>query len=844
MGPHWTALLGAITVALPAAAARRYTPAEVWRAVRGWIACHGEVFWVAALLLVVGLAHGINMFHYPYFETDEGTYMSQAWSVLAKDALQPYTYWYDHAPVGWLQISAWVTLTGGFHTFGSAEDSGRVMMLVYHLISCVLLYGIARRLSGNAVAPSIAVLLFSFSPFGIYFQRRVLLDNITDLWMLVCIFLLLSPKLSLSKIWLSAVALGISILSKEVTFFLIPVLAYLVFYRSHRTQRAFAAIGWLTIVFALLSLYVLMAILKGELFPQYSLLGGTSPHVSLLGTLEYQASRGKDGGLLDPSSQFYHAMASWARETPTLLIGGAAGALLMLLAFKINRLVAIMGMVTLSMFAFLARGGEVIDFYLVPMLPLFALNIALTLDIIVGPVTRWARLSSLPRPVLRLLQLCAILIAVVPLTYDFKTQWQALAGNPWQFWQSTQADAQPQSFAWVRAHVPPNSYIIIDNYMYTDLHDGAQGTPVFANAHWYWKVQEDPAIKGKVFHNTWKTADYVVTTNQMLSDIKVQSLTLIGQAVEHSVPLAAFDTEGWPVMIRKVIKPGEAAPNILAASGAIVPTTQFYFAGGVATASADTALHLINPHLRSASVQITFYYSNGATYIQSLGVDASSKKTLNISDIEPRSNFVGFAVHSSRPITAFATVNVLGADSNLPLLSKGLATRWDLAENYTGLIAGGDLSILNPDPAKAAHVRLLMRQIGGGTSSPSSITVPAHSIRVIDLHPAEVLDITVQSDQPVAADRTIRYSQAGYALALRNGNHITTWLTSQASGKNDTRTYLTLLNGSCAATLVYPGGGAPVAWPGSNAGLLLANCRDASRLPGFLRANNLKGGGR
>ena len=130
-----------------------------------------------------------------------------------------------------------------------------------------MLYCVARRISGSVTVAVLASLLFALSPYGIYFHRRVLLDNITTFWMLLSILLLVSRSLSLRRVWLSAVALGISILSKEVTIFLVPVLAYLVFYRADRSHRWFATIGWVALVSSIVSLYVLMAILKGELFP-------------------------------------------------------------------------------------------------------------------------------------------------------------------------------------------------------------------------------------------------------------------------------------------------------------------------------------------------------------------------------------------------------------------------------------------------------------------------------------------------------------------------------------------------------------------------------------------------
>src|SRR4051794_8748635 len=72
-----------------------------------------------AVAMLIGLAsHGWNMFRYPLYLTDEGIYMEQAWSVLKEGRLSPYTYFYDHAPMGWLALAGWVgILPGGFGAF-------------------------------------------------------------------------------------------------------------------------------------------------------------------------------------------------------------------------------------------------------------------------------------------------------------------------------------------------------------------------------------------------------------------------------------------------------------------------------------------------------------------------------------------------------------------------------------------------------------------------------------------------------------------------------------------------------------------------------------------------------
>src|ERR1700750_1111184 len=79
------------------------------------------------LCLLIGLvSHGWNMFRYPLYLTDEGIYMEQAWSVLREGKLSPYTYFYDHAPTGWLVIAGWVgIIPGQFNAFGNPINVGR-----------------------------------------------------------------------------------------------------------------------------------------------------------------------------------------------------------------------------------------------------------------------------------------------------------------------------------------------------------------------------------------------------------------------------------------------------------------------------------------------------------------------------------------------------------------------------------------------------------------------------------------------------------------------------------------------------------------------------------------------
>jgi hypothetical protein len=80
-------------------------------------------------------------------------------------------------------------------------------------------------------------------------------------WMLLGIWLLVG-RITLTRVWLSALALAISILSNELTIFLVPAMAALVWLRFPRDLRPFAVSGWLAVVMGVFSLYFLMATLN------------------------------------------------------------------------------------------------------------------------------------------------------------------------------------------------------------------------------------------------------------------------------------------------------------------------------------------------------------------------------------------------------------------------------------------------------------------------------------------------------------------------------------------------------------------------------------------------------
>ena len=509
---------------------------------------HRELFWILIILAVAGVVHSINMLGFPFFNDDEGIYVSQAWAVATEGRLAAYTYFYDHAPAGWILIALWSSITGGFHTFGTAVASGRELMLVLQLGSTLLLYRIARIISKSVLVASAAALLFALSPLAIEFHRRVLLDNIAAFWMLLSFWLLLADKLSLKRVWLSAIALGVAILSKELVVFVVPVLAYLTFHRAHASYRWMATVGWTLIVGSIVSWWILMATLRGELFPAGSALGGTNPHVSLLETLIWQASRGKDGGLLQAGSQFWREFGVWVAHEPFLVVGGGSCALLSVVLIRRHRVIGISGLLTLALAAFLGRGGVIYGFYLAPLLPLLALNVSLVVGLALRLVARLA--SKWPASRAWRGALSTVTVAAVCSLGPF-LGYNAPGGSADSLWNNHETAAQGQAVSWLRQYVQPSSAVMVDSAMWTDLHDADFGEP-YQRVHYYFKMGLDPEIRDAVFDNDWRNVDWAITTPPMGSDVLGIGMELPRGVIDHSTVVAHFDTGGWPQDIRRV----------------------------------------------------------------------------------------------------------------------------------------------------------------------------------------------------------------------------------------------------------------------------------------------------
>jgi transposase/4-amino-4-deoxy-L-arabinose transferase-like glycosyltransferase len=509
------------------------------------------------IIVIVGLtvsfaAHAINVFYFPHYEEDEGTYMSNAWAI-THGLITPYPYGYGHPPLAWMQIAAWTKLTGGFFTFGNAINSGRVLMLLFAVGCSLLVYLITRRLSGSLITGLLAMAIFSLSPLSITFQREVLLDNFATFWFLLSFYLVVISKSRLLYIVSAAISFGFAFLSKEIIIVLLPVMIYAVWLYTARFQRTFTLVAFTYIVIAICSCYVLLAVLKGELFPySWHLPRDHHPHLSLLDTYIWQASRGQsEGNIID-------SWNAWIKADPLLIALGIIPTAFNLIVGWWSRKHLLLSLFAISFWVILLRGGVVIAFYIIPLIPLVALNTALAINTLAHWVGQFIRLN-----LARVLLIFVVIAAIVP--YDI----QHLL-NPYNLFTLRPSAVEQDALVWIRNHVSHRAVVVINSNIYVDLHEqngeGVGDGATYPYAHVYWNVGFDPALHDKLLDGNWDRIDYIVADSVMLKDIKINGggMEIISQALSHSVLQAAFFGDDYEfIQIYQVIHKQAGTPSAI-----------------------------------------------------------------------------------------------------------------------------------------------------------------------------------------------------------------------------------------------------------------------------------------
>ncbi|SDU83405.1 4-amino-4-deoxy-L-arabinose transferase [Microlunatus sagamiharensis] len=496
--------------------------------------------WFSPLLVLSAVVQLVNMTGSPQRIDDEGTYVAQAYAIQELGSLTHYTYWYDHPPLGWIQIAGWTTLTGGFERYTSAVMAGREFMVVCSLASAALLWMLGRRLGMSRPAVAAAVAIFGLSPLAVQFHRTVFLDNVATPWLLAAFVLVLAPRRQLAAFAGAAVCFAVAVLSKETYALFLPFLAWQTWRSAYRGTRRYTVSVAGAIVVLLGLTYVLLSVLKGELVPG-------AGRVSLLSGIGFQlAGRTASGSLFDAASQARVTTGQWLQLDPVIAVAAPLAALL---ALRSRRWWPVAG-AFLFLFVFMLRPGYLPIPYVIGMLPFAALLVPAAVEIWwrrAGGATSVA-LRRLVRAVVVLLSLVAVSFAAPLWAVQLRGLLLADLDQP-----------MVQAEAWVSANVDRSYRVVVDDSMWVDLvRDGRPRD----NVVWYYKVDTDPAVQA-LAPNGWRDYDYVVSTNSMRTF--PDGSPTVAQALDNATEVASFGTGDKAVQVYRINRSGADATREQAA---------------------------------------------------------------------------------------------------------------------------------------------------------------------------------------------------------------------------------------------------------------------------------------
>jgi 4-amino-4-deoxy-L-arabinose transferase-like glycosyltransferase len=495
---------------------------------------HTDALIVAALVAIVVAVQAVNIGNFPSVSDDEGTYLAQAWAIQHGHGLAHYSYWYDHPPLGWVQIAMLSWIPGALGHGALVVMNARVIMLPVTAVGAALLYLVARRIDLPRWAAALATVVFGLSPLSVTMQREIYLDNFAVVWMLAAFACALSPRRHLWHHIGAGLCAAVSALSKETMVLVLPALGMAVWRGTDRTTRKFAVVGFLAAFSLIGAQYLLYASLKGELLP------GTG-HNSLIGAFQYQLGRGGSGNILQSGSVSNRTLHWWLVRDPIMIYAGLICSVLALLVRRLREIAV--AAVTLILVA--ARpSGYLPAMYVIQILPFFALAIAgiahAGVKSALGLTDRFrlTRFRTGPR----------YLVAVVAVVLA------ALVAPQWESGDRTADTALTNNeyvaaAGWIGAHIPDRAHtrIVVDDALWLDM--VKEGFQPGLGAIWFYKVDLDPAVKRTLPHG-WRDLDYVVLTSIIRQD--PNGLPTVRAAVAHSTTVATFGTADQRITILRV----------------------------------------------------------------------------------------------------------------------------------------------------------------------------------------------------------------------------------------------------------------------------------------------------
>lgn len=531
---------------------------------RSWLRRHAvSLPIVAGLLVLAGVLIGTGISHYPGFGDDEGTYTAEAWAVMTHGSLSHYTYWYDHPPLGWIQLGLLTWLLGGLFHGVTAVATARSLMLIPALATVALTYVLARRLGLRRGFAALAGLLLVASPLGLTSLREVYLEDFALPWLIGAFALAATPTRRLWAFAASGACFALAVLSKETMLLFAPGLVLLAVQRADRRTRSFCLAAFGAAFLLLLFGYPLYATLKGELLPG-------AGHVSLEQAIVWQLSgRQGSGSILSGGSAASRTVSGWTAVDPWLLALGVAA---VPVALFLTRLRAVAVAVACSILVAM-HGGYLPEPFDIGLLPFLGLLIAGVADLAWGspgwPIraTRTGRewLDVARREWMRPIAVGAALVTLAGFFLPVWVQGDSHAMSS----DSTASIVQAEHY--VERHISRRARLMIDDTMYVDL--VRAGFRPRYGVVWFYKLgfgnNLDPAIV-RHLPRGWREFDYVISTPVLRSALSQDGngYTQVKDALSHSRPVASFGSASQRIQVRRISGAGSGFRHTATAGGA------------------------------------------------------------------------------------------------------------------------------------------------------------------------------------------------------------------------------------------------------------------------------------
>jgi hypothetical protein len=262
----------------------------------------------------------------------------------------------------------------------------------------------------------------------------------------------------------------------------------------------------------------------------------------LLYTIWQQLHR-TQGSILDPHGIFWtFSLGTWLPKDTFLLLGGMIATMFNLIIGlrdrKGHRAELIASLLALSYTFYLIRGSVMLEFYVVPLVPFMAINIGMMASRVLRLVPEVRFIPPLAGSVRTIILAAFFAILILPQGGYVLVKDQYHKTVPHDLYKLPLTPLQDEQLAYIRAHIPTDSRIIMDDDLWVQLHDVK---PYYPLAHSHWKASSDPAVRDRLFNKDWHNVDYIVMSNKMLIAMRQNntggSEDYILAALQHATPI-------------------------------------------------------------------------------------------------------------------------------------------------------------------------------------------------------------------------------------------------------------------------------------------------------------------